>query len=194
MKSSKKRFLWIDLEMTGLEVESDRILEVGVVVTDKFLNPQFEWVSAVKQDATVLENMNEWCQIHHRESGLVDRVPTGISEKELDKKLLEIIVDHMRKNKTHIVLCGNSIAQDRKFIDKYLPKFASRLHYRMLDVTALKVVFREFFGIEYKKQNTHQALDDIKESIAELRYYIEFLHPEKIPDLDNYLTKMNLTA
>lgn len=190
MKSSKKRFLWVDLEMTGLDVDQDRILEAGVVVTDKYLNTQFEWESAVYQPAEVIAGMNDWCQIHHKESGLLDRIPDGISEERLDDQLIEIIQGHMRKNKKEIILCGNSIGQDRKFIDKYLPKFSERLHYRMLDVTALKVVFRDFFGVEFVKKNTHQALDDIQESIAELKYYIQFLDTNKVPDLEAYLSKV----
>lgn len=170
--------------MTGLDPMSDRILEAGVIVTDKFLEPVFEWESAVKQPADVLENMNDWCKHHHAESGLLERVPEGVSEEQLDEKLAEIVLTHFKK-KNPVVICGNSIAQDRKFIDRYLPKFAERLHYRMLDVSSFKIVFREMLGREFKKQNTHRALDDIRESIAELKYYMTAIDPSGLSLIDN---------
>jgi oligoribonuclease len=181
---SKRRFCWIDLEMTGLDPEVDRILEAGVIVTDKFLEPVYEWETAVCQPSEVLESMNDWCKHHHRESGLLKRVPTGISEKDLDRKLEKIVIKHFKK-KNPVVICGNSIAQDRKFIDKYLPHFAERLHYRMLDVSSFKIVFREMLGREFKKANSHRALDDIRESIAELKYYMGAIDPTNLALIDN---------
>lgn len=161
---------WIDLEMTGLDAAVDRILECAVIVTDHDFNELEHWDSAVYQSAAVLEGMNEWCQTHHRDSGLLDRVPEGIEEAELDR-LLSAKVD-VRWGHTPVILCGNSIHQDRKFIDRYLPSFARRLHYRMLDVSAWKVAFIELYGLRFDKHNTHRALDDIRESIAEFRYYL----------------------
>ena len=181
---SKRRFCWIDLEMTGLDPETDRILEVAIIVTNKKLEPVFEWETAVKQSSETLESMNDWCKHHHKESGLLDRVSTGISEADLDDRLAEITLKHFKK-KNPVVICGNSISQDRKFIDRYLPKFAERLHYRMLDVTSLKIVFREMLGREFVKQNTHRALDDIRESIAELKYYMSAIDPTKLAPIDN---------
>ncbi len=181
---SKRRFCWIDLEMTGLDPEVDRILEAGVIVTDKELNSVFEWETAVVQPTEVLDSMNEWCQRHHAQSGLLDRVPDGISEERLDSELAAIVVAHFKK-KNPVVICGNSISQDRKFIDKYLPQFAARLHYRMLDVSSFKIVFREMLGREFKKANTHRALDDIKESIAELKYYLNAIDASDLALIDN---------
>ncbi|MBT3481969.1 MAG: oligoribonuclease [Opitutales bacterium] len=181
---SKRRFCWIDLEMTGLDPNVDRILEAGIIVTDKFLEPVFEWETAVTQPSQVLENMNDWCKHHHAKSGLIDRIPKGISEDELDERLAEIILTHFKK-KNPVVICGNSISQDRKFIDQYLPKFSERLHYRMLDVSSFKIVYREMLGRDFKKQNTHRALEDIKESIAELKYYMSAIDPSGLSSIDN---------
>ncbi len=170
--------------MTGLDPNTDRILEAGVIVTDKQLNVVFEWETAVRQASETLEAMNDWCKHHHSESGLIERVPDGISETELDQRLVEIAKEHFKK-KNPVVICGNSISQDRKFIDNYLPNFAERLHYRMLDVSSFKIVFREMLGREFKKKNTHRALEDIKESIAELQYYLSAIDASELSLIDN---------
>lgn len=170
--------------MTGLDPAADRILEAGVIITDKQLESVFEWETAVSQPEDVLASMNDWCKHHHSESGLLERVPNGISEQALDDKLAEIVVSHFKK-KNPVVICGNSISQDRKFIDRYLPKFSERLHYRMLDVSSFKIVYREMLGREFKKKNTHRALDDIRESIAELKHYMSAIDPSDLPLIDN---------
>jgi len=176
---SKRRFCWIDLEMTGLDPRRDRILEAGVVVTDKRLETLFEWETAVRQRPAALRRMDSWCQRHHRQSGLLDRVPGGLSERELDERLADIAVAFFKK-RNPAVICGNSIAQDRKFIDRYLPRFAERLHYRMLDVSSFKIVFRDMLGREFEKRNCHRALEDVRESIAELRHYLKAVDPEAL--------------
>lgn len=170
--------------MTGLDPLKDRILEAAVIVTDKQLETVFEWETAVFQTPEILEGMNDWCQHHHAASGLIDRVPDGITEETLDTQLCAIVKKHFKK-KNPVVICGNSISQDRKFIDAHLPQFASRLHYRMLDVSSFKIVFREMLGREFKKNNSHRALDDIKESIAELKYYMSAIDPSGLALIDN---------
>ncbi len=170
--------------MTGLDPETDRIVEAGVIVTNKQLEPVFEWETAVYQPPEILENMNDWCKHHHTASGLMERIPNGITEQDLDEKLAAIAQEHFKK-KNPVVICGNSIAQDRKFIDKYLPKFAERLHYRMLDVSSFKIVFREMLGREFKKSNSHRAIDDIRESIAELKYYMSAIDASDLAPIDN---------
>lgn len=165
-------FLWLDLEMTGLEATRDRILEAAVIITDRQWQELECWETAVCQPAEVLAGMNDWCQQHHRDSGLLERVPEGISESALDARLTDCVARHF--GDVPAILCGNSIHQDRKFIDRYLPQFASRLHYRMLDVSSFKVLFQEVYGQHYPKQNRHRALDDIRESIAELSFYQGF--------------------
>lgn len=181
---SKRRFCWIDLEMTGLDPATDRILEAAVIVADKQLNPVFEWETAVAQDPALLEGMSDWCKHHHAASGLIERVPGGISEDDLDAKLAEIVQTYFKKTNP-VIICGNSIAQDRKFIDRYLPRFAARLHYRMLDVSSFKIVFREMLGREFAKSNTHRAIDDIRESMAELKYYMSAIDASKLAPIDN---------
>ncbi|WOO43675.1 oligoribonuclease [Rubellicoccus peritrichatus] len=164
-------FLWLDLEMTGLEATTDRILEAAVIVSNHDWEEVFLWESAVVQPKEVLAGMNEWCQTHHKESGLLDRIPTGITEAELDEKLADIVSNHW--GEVPAILCGNSIHQDRKFVDQWLPQFASKLHYRMLDVSSFKVAFQELYDLRFEKKNAHRALDDIRESITEFRFYLE---------------------
>lgn len=176
MASSKRRFFWLDLEMTGLDPSHDRILEAAVIITDKFFDSIFEWDTTIYQKPEVLKEMNEWCQNHHLKSGLLDRVKGGINEEQLDQKLCEIAQNYLRKDKQEIVLCGNSISHDRKFVETYLPKFNERLHYRVLDVTSWKIIFRDLYKLEYKKSNQHLALSDIKESLEELKYYLQFVN------------------
>ena len=171
-----KYFYWLDLEMSGLNPEVDKILEAAVVITNKHLSPTVTFETPVFQSPEVLENMNTWCKEHHAKSGLIDRVPSGISEKELDKKLCEI-ADTYFKNES-VILCGNSIAHDRKFVEAYLPAYTAKLHYRMLDVSSFKIVFQEMFGKRYEKNNNHRALDDIYESIEELKYYLDFINDQ----------------
>ena len=176
MASSKRRFFWLDLEMTGLNPLHDRILETAVIITDKYFDPIFEWDTTIYQPPKILKQMNEWCQNHHQRNGLLDRIKEGINEEELDDKLCEIAQCHLRKDKKEIVLCGNSISHDRRFIETYLPKFNKRLHYRVLDVTSWKIIFRDIYKLEYKKKNQHLALSDIKESLNELKYYLQFIN------------------
>lgn len=181
---SKRRYFWIDLEMTGLDPATDRIVEAAVIITNKQLEPVFEWESAVRQPPEILEGMNDWCKRHHAASGLLDRIQDGITEKELDDKLAEIALKYFKKTNP-CVIAGNSISQDRKFIDAYLPQFSNRLHYRMLDVSSFKIVFREMLGREFKKENTHRALEDIRESIAELKHYMTAIDASALAPIDN---------
>ena len=169
-----KHFFWLDLEMSGLNPEVDKILEAAVVITDKELASVFSFETTVFQPPEVLEKMNDWCKEHHVKSGLTNRVPTGISENELDKKLCEIVDTYFKDES--VILCGNSIAHDRKFVEAYLPAYTAKLHYRMLDVSSLKIVFQEIYGKRYAKKNSHRALDDINESIEELKFYLECIN------------------
>lgn len=169
-------FFWIDLEMTGLHAATDRILEAAVIVTDHEWHEVETYETAVWQPAEVLAGMGDWCQRHHRASGLLDRVPEGINEVELDAALEGLCEQYW--GSVPVILCGNSIHQDRKFIDHYLPLFGAKLHYRMLDVSSFKVAFKELYGVGFEKKNSHRALDDIRESLAEFRYYLKAIHPD----------------
>lgn len=168
----KKHLFWLDLEMTGLNDEKDSILEVAVVVTDLDLNPVHEYQSVVFQPQSVLDNMNDWCKENHGKSGLTADVPNGKPIDQIENELIAIAEKYFSDR---IVLVGNSIGNDRRFIDRYLKKFEKKLHYRMIDVSSFKEVYREKWGIKFEKKNAHRALGDVHESIAELKYYLGYI-------------------
>ena len=165
------RYLWLDLEMTGLDVEKERIIEVGAIVTDTDLQPLSDFHRIVFQPNELLAQMDEWNQSHHGSSGLLDAIPNGDKESIVEKDLIEWCKEHFNEP---IILAGNSIGQDRLFIDKYFKEFSKLLHYRQLDVTSYKLHFSTI-GINFQKKNTHRAVDDIKESIEELKYFWSFV-------------------
>ena len=166
--------IWIDLEMTGLEPEQDRIIEIATVVTDLHLNIIGEGpVLAISQPKALLDGMDSWNTKQHNQSGLVDRVlQSQVSEAQAEQLTLEFLKPFLDKGKSP--MCGNSICQDRRFLYKYMPELAAFFHYRNLDVSTLKEL-----AIRWKpeilggivKESKHLALDDIKDSIAELVYY-----------------------
>ncbi|MBI2340136.1 MAG: oligoribonuclease, partial [Deltaproteobacteria bacterium] len=170
-KPRTKKFFWHDMEMTGLDEKTDSILEVAVAVTDLDLNILEEYNKVVFQPPEALERMNKWCKKTHGASGLTKAVATGLPLSQVEEDVLQIINRHFRKDE-EVVLSGNSIYNDRRFIEKYLPKIAKRLHYRMIDVSSYKEVFREKYGIEVKKSENHRALEDVREAIAELKTYL----------------------
>ena len=176
--SEKRNFLWIDMEMSGLDVEQCRILEVAAIITDENFQEIAHYEAVVYQPEEVLNAMDEWCTTHHGASGLTAAVKTGKNEGAVQEELLALINQYF-STEDRPVLCGNSIGQDRKFIDRYWPKLAKRLHYRMVDVTSYKEIFRSCYGIEHKKNGGHRALGDIRESIAELRHYLSFVQVPK---------------
>lgn len=169
---SKDNLVWIDLEMTGLDVEKCKIIEIATIITDKDLNIIAEAEPmAIYQPDSVLESMNEWCIKTHGETGLTQRVrDSKISLEEAEQKTIEFIKEYVPYQSSP--LCGNSIWQDRRFLAKYMPKIDDYCHYRMLDVTSLKLL-NEYWGDgeTFTKRTTHKALDDIQESIAELKFY-----------------------
>lgn len=165
------------MEMTGLDPETCVIIEVAAVVSDIQLNILQQYATAVFQPADQLAAMDAWCTQTHTESGLLKRIPEGKSLAEVENQLLKLIETHFDTDQ-RVILCGNSIGQDRKFIDRYMPQLARRLHYRMIDVSSFKEVFRDRYGVEFKKDNKHEALADILESIKELTYYLQFVRPE----------------
>jgi oligoribonuclease len=171
--------MWLDMEMTGLDPVQNRIVETAVVVTDLKMNEIATFETAVFQPDHELEKMDDWCKKTHGKSGLVARIPHGINEMDLDVKLIELC-QPLFTNEDRIILCGNSISQDRKFIDAYLPGFAKLLHYRMLDVSSFKIIFETFYKKSFKKKNKHKAIDDVRESIEEMKYYLTFLDDGKL--------------
>ncbi|MGR3914561.1 MAG: oligoribonuclease [Gammaproteobacteria bacterium] len=171
-----QNLIWIDLEMTGLSPSADRIIEIATLVTDAHLNLLEEGpVMAIRQSLTRLASMDEWNTRTHTMSGLVRRVQASeITEREAERATLAFLAKHVRGNGSP--LCGNSVCQDRRFLALYMPKLEAYLHYRNLDVSSIKELvtrWRPELLEKFKKKNTHRALDDIRESIDELRFYRE---------------------
>lgn len=170
----KSNLFWIDLEMTGLNVETEVILEAAVIITDTDFKELATYEAVFKQPQIYLDKMDDWNKKHHTESGLTAKVPNGKDPSDIQSDLIQLANEYFPDKKNRPILCGNSIGQDRLFINKDLPDFAQLLHYRMLDVTSWKIMFNAR-NIEFKKQNKHRALDDIRESIAELKFYMGHL-------------------
>lgn len=175
-KVIQRQLLWLDLEMTGLESSVDLITEVAVVVTDFSFKTLVEYGQGIYQQpeilAACLEN-NPWFkeqpETYQREIYEISAQGKPLAEVESD--LIQITGEYITDER--IVLAGNSIHTDRSFIDKYLPAFAAKLHYRMLDVSAYKIYVQALTGLEFGKKESHRALEDIYESIAELKFCLE---------------------
>jgi oligoribonuclease len=169
-----ERLVWIDLEMTGLNPDFDRVIEIATVITNSDLEIIAEGpILALHQNDETLAGMDAWNQRTHRDSGLIDKVrKSKIDEDEAERLTLEFVKEHVAEN--HSPLCGNTICQDRRFLFRYMPQLESWLHYRNLDVSTLKELasrWRPELPTGFKKKASHRALDDILESIEELRYY-----------------------
>lgn len=172
----ESNLIWIDLEMTGLDPDKERIIEIATIVTDKDLNILAEGpMMAVSQPQSILDAMDEWCTTHHGQSGLTQRVISSqISDAQAQAETIAFLQKWVPKGKSP--MCGNSIGQDRRFLVRYMPELHDYFHYRNLDVSSLKelaVRWKPQIMAGFKKQNKHLALDDIKESIEELAYYRE---------------------
>lgn len=171
---STDNLIWIDLEMTGLNPDQDRIIEIATIVTDADLNIIAEGPNlVVHQSDELLDSMDEWCTRQHGESGLTARVKAStISDRDAELATLEFLAEHVAKGASPI--CGNSIGQDRRFLVKYMPELEDYFHYRNLDVSTIKELARRWApevlaGVV--KKGSHLALDDIKDSISELQHY-----------------------
>lgn len=169
-----KKLFWLDMEMTGLEVEKEVPIEVAAIVTDWDFNVLEQYHAVICQPRKYLDAMDDWNKKHHGESGLTAMIPSGKEPELVDQELADLIAKHFT-GKEKAILAGNSISQDRLFIRKYMPKTESKLHYRMLDVTAWKVVFNGKYDQKFAKKDGHRALDDIHESIGELKHYLSFV-------------------
>jgi oligoribonuclease len=173
-------YLWIDMEMSGLDVQQCKILEVAAIVTDSRFAPLATYHAVVHQPPSVLAAMDDWCTKTHGDSGLTAAVAKGAPLAQVEEQLM-LIVEKYFPASERPVLAGNSIGQDRKFIDAYMPTLSNRLHYRMVDVSSFKIVFQDLYHVRYEKRGTHRALDDILESIAELTLYLSHVRtPEPI--------------
>ena len=178
MAQDANALIWIDLEMSGLIPERDRIIEVAVVVTDSRLDTVAEGpVLAVHQESAVLEAMDAWNRSTHARTGLIDRVrASDIGEGEAEARVVAFLQERVPKGVSP--MCGNSVCQDRRFLARYMPELEAYFHYRNLDVSTLKELARRWKPTilpGFAKQGKHEALADIYESIAELRYYREHL-------------------
>lgn len=182
----KANLLWIDLEMTGLDPEKDRILELAAIATDWSLE-MVETKAGEKAELTAVVKVPEelmkrrmvgefWEKNAESRDGLIKQNATGKSAKEVEDELLKFIDKYFG---SEVILAGNSIHQDRKFIDREWPRVAERLHYRMLDVSAWKVVFEGKWGKKFMKKENHRALDDILGSIDELKWYLSMVKEQK---------------
>lgn len=172
----ENNLVWIDLEMTGLDPEKERIIEMATIVTDSELNLVAEGpVIAIRQPDSLLDAMDDWCTRTHGESGLTQRVKeSNTSERDAEQETIEFLKQYVAPGKSP--LCGNSIGQDRRFLVKYMPELEGYFHYRNLDVSTIKELARRWrpdvlAGV--KKKGSHLALDDIRDSINELRHYRE---------------------
>ncbi len=175
----QKNVLWIDLEMTGLDPIEDRILEVGVIITDWEFKEIATYEAAIKVGPRLVErriykgpSAAFWESVPETRDALIKQnLESGRSGRTIENELLELLDEHFDKE-APIILAGNSIHMDRRFIENEWHRLNARLHYRMLDVSAWKVVFEGRFGKKFSKREAHRALDDIRGSIEELRYYL----------------------
>lgn len=176
MGVDKDNLIWIDLEMTGLIPEQDRIIEIATIVTNKNLRILAEGpVLAVHQSDAALDAMDAWNTRQHNGSGLVERVrKSAVDEAEAQAQTLEFLREYVPAKSSP--MCGNSICQDRRFLARYMPELEAFFHYRHVDVSTLKELAKRWapqVASGFNKQGTHLAMDDIRDSIRELQYYRE---------------------
>ncbi|WP_111978839.1 oligoribonuclease [Algibacillus agarilyticus] len=176
MSFSENNLVWLDLEMTGLYPDEDKVLEVATIVTDSDLNIIAEGpVFAIHQPDDILDNMDEWCVTQHGKSGLTERCKKStVTEEEASLKTIEFLKQYVPAGKSP--MCGNSIGQDRRFMFVHMPVLEEFFHYRNLDVSTIKELARRWrpeLVDDYRKKGIHLALDDIYESIEELSRYKE---------------------
>lgn len=173
-KAIPTKLLWVDLEMTGLDAEEHVIIEVAAEVTDFDFKTLASYEALISQPEEVLARANEWAASQHSQSGLYDKLrKEGRPEADVKHELVGFIKAQFGDEPA--VLAGNSIHNDRIFIKKWWPEVEALLHYRMLDVTTLKIIMQGKYGYEFEKNDAHRAFDDIQASIAELQHYLEKL-------------------
>jgi oligoribonuclease len=174
MARKENLLIWLDLEMTGLDPERHTIMEIGTIITDSQLKVVAEGPAiAIHQPAAVLRAMDSWCVEHHGKSGLTERCRTSkVAMSQAELRTLRFLRTFARPDSSP--LCGNSIGQDRRFLIKYMPRLNAFFHYRNVDVSTIKELVRRWYprsAYAPEKKKTHQVLDDIRESIGELRHY-----------------------
>lgn len=185
MKPNANHLIWIDLEMTGLNVDQDRIIEIALVITNNKLEILAESsVLAITQEESVLEGMDEWNTKQHHKSGLIERIrQSKVTEAEAEEEMLKFLSLWVPPGKSP--MCGNSICQDRRFLYRHMPKLEAYFHYRNLDVSTLKELAKRWapeIAKSFNKKSRHLALEDIHDSINELKHYREHLFIAKISE------------
>ncbi len=176
MSDKDTNLIWIDLEMTGLDPQQDQIIEIATIVTDKDLHVLEEGpVVAINQPAEIMQAMDEWNTSHHGQSGLTDRVLASThSMRDAEQQTLAFLERYVTARTSP--MCGNTICQDRRFMARHMPELEAFFHYRNLDVSTVKILMQRWrpeLEAGFNKTGTHLALDDIRESVAEMRYYRE---------------------
>ena len=174
LKKSDQNLVWLDCEMTGLDPEKERLIEIAIIVTGPQLTPRIEGpVLAIHQADELLDKMDNWNKGTHGRSGLIDKVKAStVTEPDAEAQILAFIAQYVPKGTSP--LCGNTISQDRRFLVKYMPKFEAFLHYRNIDVSTFKELAKRWRPDVYsafKKNQKHTALADVHESIDELEHY-----------------------
>jgi oligoribonuclease len=174
LKKSDQNLVWIDCEMTGLDPDKERLLEIAVIVTGPQLVPRIEGpVLVIHQSDALLDQMDNWNKGTHGRSGLIDKVKAScVSEEDAERQILAFLAQYLPKGVSP--LCGNTISQDRRFLVKYMPRLEAFLHYRNIDVSTFKELAKRWRPEVYsgfKKQQKHTALADVHESIDELEHY-----------------------
>ena len=182
---NENNLIWIDLEMTGLNPTQDCILEIATIVTDSYLNVLAEGpVIAIHQPESVLARMDAWNVEHHTKSGLIERVRQSIhNEQQAEATTLAFLQQYVPAGSSP--MCGNTICQDRRFLFKYMPQLERYFHYRHLDVSTLKILAQRWapnLAAAFNKEGAHQALQDIRDSINELKYYSQHLFKPEVTD------------
>ena len=167
-----QKLLWIDMEMTGLDVEREVIIEIAAIATTMDLKEVATYHAVVKQPPAIVAAMDDWNTKHHGDSGLTAQIAKGKEPSLVEDELMQFVATHFSERP---VIAGNSIAQDRVFLNKYFPRLNTKLHYRMLDVTSWKIMMNALYQVKYEKKNTHRAVDDIRESIGELAHYLKYV-------------------
>ena len=175
------KLLWVDLEMTGFDPIKDCILEVAVIITDFDLNEIATYEAKVLHDRDLLKKLfktNPWWASKPKQCDIfLNGLNSAKPSDQVEEELVNLIREYF--DKEPVIMAGNSIRFDRPFFEKQWTKVEKLLHYRMVDVTTFKIIMQTKFGLEFKKKNTHRALEDIKESIAELKYYLDYFNRVK---------------
>ncbi|XP_073955236.1 probable oligoribonuclease isoform X1 [Choristoneura fumiferana] len=174
-REAAKRIVWVDLEMTGLNIENDHIMEIGCLITDADLNVVATGPNLIiHQPDSILDKMGTWCMAQHGESGLTEASrKSKLSVQDAERQILEFVSIHVPEKRCP--LGGNSVYVDRLFLNKYMPRFNNYLHYRIIDVSTIKELARRWYQKDYsgipQKKFRHRSIDDILESVEELKYY-----------------------